>query len=491
VQKIHPSREGGRFEHGVDVLFFYARMSGHWSSHKRKGTDTVESSTFPDQSGSIPDAGTLAVGSLFSGIGGFELGFEATGRFETRWQVECDPYATKVLEKHWPDVQRHDDVCTWPNETTERVDVLIGGFPCQDISYAGKGAGLDGERSGLFYEFMRIVRLVGPKYVVLENVAALFTRGMDQVLGTLASHGYDAEWEVVSAASVGAPHRRDRVFIIGCVADSLSAGTGDQNGTTGRQKRKSANAFKPATLRQGDWETLPEGTDASSADCGTLADSDDKQCKGCEQETLRGKSRISRESRRSGENQRTKWATEPSVGGTINGISRELDEGLTNEEKERAGEILRVVRGIYDEEEIRDAARRLDSVSETQVLLSIMCEFSETENQRWVEMASKEAKERTLRELWKRIESACTPLQSQHKRQLSWKLADALRKLSCNTPSQFPQMWKRGQWEDGTPRVASGIPNRAHRLRCLGNAIVPQVAQVVAERLLEIHDQNN
>lgn len=182
----------------------------------------MEGLNSPMKSGSTPEAGALTVGSLFAGIGGFELGFEATGRFETRWQVECDPYATEVLEKHWPDVQRHDDVCTWPNETTEPVDVLIGGFPCQDISYAGKGAGLDGQRSGLFYELMRIVRVVGPKYVVLENVAALFTRGMDQVLGTLASHGYDAEWEVVSAASVGAPHKRERVFIIGYLADSAS-----------------------------------------------------------------------------------------------------------------------------------------------------------------------------------------------------------------------------------------------------------------------------
>ena len=180
----------------------------------------MEGLNSPMKSGSTPEAGALTVGSLFAGIGGFELGFEATGRFETRWQVECDPYATEVLEKHWPDVQRHDDVCTWPNETTEPVDVLIGGFPCQDISYAGKGAGLDGQRSGLFYELMRIVRVVGPKYVVLENVAALFTRGMGAVLGSLSSHGYDAEWEVVSASSVGAPHRRDRVFIIGYMADS-------------------------------------------------------------------------------------------------------------------------------------------------------------------------------------------------------------------------------------------------------------------------------
>ena len=238
-----------------------------------KGTGSVEGSKFLDQSGSIPDAGTLTVGSLFSGIGGFELGFEATGRFKTRWQIECDAYATKVLAKHWPDVYRHNDVCTWPNEKTEPVDVIIGGFPCQDISYAGKGAGLDGKRSGLFYELMRIVRVVGPQYVVLENVAALFSRGLDQVLGTLASHGYDAEWEVVSAASVGAPHRRDRVFIIGYLADSISAGAGDQNGTTGRQRREPSDASKPATLRQRDRAAMPERIDASGGDTRNLADS--------------------------------------------------------------------------------------------------------------------------------------------------------------------------------------------------------------------------
>jgi site-specific DNA-cytosine methylase len=323
---------------------------------------------------------------------------------------------------------------------------------------------------------MRIVRVVGPKYVVLENVAALFTRGMDQVLGTLASHGYDAEWEVVSAASVGAPHRRDRVFIIGYLADSDSTQrersgihTGDPNANSASsERREEKDVADSSSLRQsgsGMYGRSFDSTESSNWEASNV--------------------------KPGGQRKENHWHSEPSVGGTIDGIFRELDSGLTNEEKERAGEILRVVRAIYDEEEIRDAARRLDSVSETQVLLSIMCEFSEREDQRWVEMASKEAKERTLRKLWKRIESACTPLQSQHKRQLSWKLADALRKLSCNTPSQFPQMWKSGQWEDGTLRVASRIPNRAHRLRCLGNSIVPQVAQVVAERLLQIHDGNN
>jgi DNA (cytosine-5)-methyltransferase 1 len=155
----------------------------------------------------------LTFGSLFAGIGGIDLGFERAGMV-CKWQVEIDPYCQKVLAKHWPDVRRHDDVRTWPQPDTEPVDVIAGGFPCQDISYAGKGAGLAGERSGLFYEVARIVSEMGPRFVVLENVAALLTRGMGDVLGTLASLGYDAEWHCIPAAAVGAPHIRDRVFIL-------------------------------------------------------------------------------------------------------------------------------------------------------------------------------------------------------------------------------------------------------------------------------------
>ena len=100
------------------------------------------------------------------------------------------------------------------------VDLICGGFPCQDISYAGKGAGLAGERSGLWHEFARVIGEIQPRYVLVENVAALLTRGMGDVLGTLASLGYDSEWHVISASAVGAPHRRDRVWIISQRADS-------------------------------------------------------------------------------------------------------------------------------------------------------------------------------------------------------------------------------------------------------------------------------
>lgn len=131
-----------------------------------------------------------------------------------KWQVEIDEYANRVLAKHWPNVRRWPDVRTWPQPDTERVDVICGGFPCQDISYAGLGAGLDGARSGLFFEVIRVVQQLQPRVVVLENVAALLTRGLDRVLGSLAEIGFDAEWHCIPAAAVGAPHRRDRVFII-------------------------------------------------------------------------------------------------------------------------------------------------------------------------------------------------------------------------------------------------------------------------------------
>jgi len=166
----------------------------------------------------------LRVGSLFAGIGGFELGFERAGGFRVIWQVERDPFCRAVLARHWPDAERYDDVRTVDAYALRPVDVLIGGFPCQDISYAGKGAGLDGERSGLWFEFARLIRELRPRFVAVENVPGLLTRGFGRVVGDLAEAGYDAEWACLRASDVGAPHKRERVFIIGIRRDVGDAG---------------------------------------------------------------------------------------------------------------------------------------------------------------------------------------------------------------------------------------------------------------------------
>jgi DNA (cytosine-5)-methyltransferase 1 len=152
------------------------------------------------------------LGSLFSGIGGFELGFERAG-FKTAWQVEIDPYCREVLEKNFPHAERFGDIRECGRNNLKPVDVVLGGFPCQDVSNAGKRAGIYGEQSGLWGEMLRIVGELRPRYVVVENVAALLGRGMSRVLGDLSEIGYDAEWEVISAADVGAPHLRERVWI--------------------------------------------------------------------------------------------------------------------------------------------------------------------------------------------------------------------------------------------------------------------------------------
>lgn len=154
----------------------------------------------------------MTFGSLFAGIGGIDLGLERAG-MECRWQVEIGPFCRKVLAKHWPNVRRYEDIRA-VGEELERVDLIAGGFPCQDISYAGKGAGIDGARSGLWSEYLRIICLLQPRYVLVENVAALLDRGIGRVLGDLSCCGYDAEWEVLPAWAFGGPHHRERVFIV-------------------------------------------------------------------------------------------------------------------------------------------------------------------------------------------------------------------------------------------------------------------------------------
>lgn len=158
----------------------------------------------------------MRVGGLFSGIGGLELGLEAAG-METVWQVECNPYALKVLEKHWPNAERYTDVRSFNATTAARVDLVCGGFPCQPHSLAGNRKASEDERD-LWSEFARIICEAKPRWVVAENVSGLLSseagRYFGRVLGDLAALGYDAEWFVLPASAVGAPHRRERVFIV-------------------------------------------------------------------------------------------------------------------------------------------------------------------------------------------------------------------------------------------------------------------------------------
>ncbi|MDF0543314.1 DNA cytosine methyltransferase [Sphingobium sp. H39-3-25] len=163
----------------------------------------------------------LRVLSLFAGIGGFDLGLERTGGFKTVAFCEIDPFCQRVLAKHWPEVPCYADI---RELTADRlaadgiaVDIICGGFPCQDLSEAGRRAGIDGDRSGLWADYARLIGELRPRVAIVENVPELLSGGGGQwfgrVLGDLAALGYDAVWHCIQAADLGAAHIRDRVWI--------------------------------------------------------------------------------------------------------------------------------------------------------------------------------------------------------------------------------------------------------------------------------------
>jgi DNA (cytosine-5)-methyltransferase 1 len=155
-------------------------------------------------------------GSLFAGIGGIDLGLERAG-WRGRWQVEWDPFCQRVLAKHWPDIPRYGDIATVDWSGVERVDLLAGGFPCQPVSGAGKRKAQSDER-WLWPEFLRAIRALRPSLILVENVTNLLAinggSAFGEVVGDLAASGYDAEWDCIPAAAVGAPHDRDRIWIV-------------------------------------------------------------------------------------------------------------------------------------------------------------------------------------------------------------------------------------------------------------------------------------
>ena len=169
----------------------------------------------------------MTQGSLFAGIGGFDLGFERAG-FETRWQVEIEPFCQAVLKTRFPNAQRLSDIQECGARNLERVDCITAGVPCQDVSVAGKRAGLAGERTGLFYEFARILRELRPAWFVFENVPGLLSsnRGRDfaEVLRVLmVDCGYGVCWRVLDSQFFGVAQRRHRVFIVGSLGRSCPA----------------------------------------------------------------------------------------------------------------------------------------------------------------------------------------------------------------------------------------------------------------------------
>jgi len=163
----------------------------------------------------IPKGIVTSIGSLFSGIGGIELGLENVGLGPVRWQSEIDPFCLGILKKHWPDVPKHGDIRQLSNP--EKVDIVCGGAPCQDLSDAARGrnVGLEGERSGLVFEMLRIIEEVGPRWAILENVdGAAYKRWVPVVRSGLGRIGYSSLPVRLRAFDLGGPYKGSRVFLL-------------------------------------------------------------------------------------------------------------------------------------------------------------------------------------------------------------------------------------------------------------------------------------
>ena len=451
--------------------------------------------------------------SLFSGVGGIDLSAEWAG-FHTVGQCEFADYPTRVLEKHWPNVPRWRDVRDVTAQSVRErgigeITLLSGGFPCQPHSVAGKRRASADERD-LWGEFARIIREIRPKWVLAENVPGLLSsksgRFFGRVLRDLAEMGYSAGWCVYGADAVGAPHRRDRVFIVahttgaqcstgsevqrvlrtlpengtelhyanrpsethpGNVADTLSlrqlqpqGGEQEQRGWAGNGGQDVANT---------DNELPPE---SGRTRAGWTEPSDGGLQAGCRRDS-------------------NHWAVEPDVGECFNGISATLDGGGLNANAKEARprtevSALREIDGTKTHKRQVGGFRSLQppALLHQEVHGAVICQrcalkigVVETDFQvPWG----------LLRSVWGYGEDT----RSSHRREFAERLTreypDFMRELSHYTPPPCPSCWAKGSWESGIPRVAHGIKNRADRLKALGNAVVPQQCYPILAAIAEI-----
>ena len=321
---------------------------------------------------------------LFSGIGGFALAAQWVWKddLEIVGFCEIEEYAQKVLKKNFPNVSIYKDITKLNGKEIKNIDLLTGGFPCQDISIAGKGAGIEGERSGLWSEMYRIISEIRPKYALIENVPMLIHRGFERVLCDLAKIGYDAEWQVIGADDVGARHRRKRIWIVAYPRRSPREKRSKEQGGLRRQPEK--------------WNTCNKSSRSNKTQLRTKISSNSS--------SLRWNSRFNNWEKR---------------------LIQKVKERINKKNKSKWG------RREY----------------------------------RFRKICKTNANPYSLRRKY--------PLERQKE----------IRQLSSG--DQQTERKKGQYWavEPNVGRVANGVPNRVDRLKGLGNAIVPQVAEIIMNRI--------
>ena len=445
----------------------------------------------------------LKVLDLFSGIGGFSLGLEWTGGFETVAFCEIDEYCRKVLHKHWPKVPIITDV---RDERVKEIeaDVITGGFPCQPVSVAGKRRGAEDDR-WLWPEMLEVISAVRPAWVIGENVAGIIKMGLDGVLADLEGEGYTTRTFIIPACGVGAPHRRNRVWILAHTnsdrarerheCDSIPGNTGEIQ--CWGNKKGSQN--QSTNIDNGNQDVV------DVAGVGSLDLSKRLWAELAKSQTKSGFQKG--------------WAVEPDVGGTLDGFSPWLDRhqrliiqshkrimayvtnkegGISDETQEGTEKTLRTLRNIIGTESLQWQIRGLFSIPAQAVLFAYLCQLSNISvDEARIQLEGKKTFGGCLRSLRTSDKSDGTPHRPRDKPQQTGQHSDTLQTLSRLLALDSEKAWTAYRWSDaasllnwesGIARVADGVPNRVDRLRALGNAVVPQVVEQIGYAILQAEE---
>lgn len=480
---------------------------------------------------------------LFSGIGGLTKALE--GYVEPLAYCENDRYAQSVLLSRMgsgdlPRAPIWDDVRTLKSEMLPAIDIIYGGFPCQDISVAGRGEGLGGERSGLFFEIVRLVSEIQPRFIFLENVSAITVRGAERVIGEFCRLRYDCRWGILSASDVGANHQRERWWLLAhAQGDGRIGGSGEAAGSgclgikreaisikrvgesisdassqrTGSIPTRSGDKGKGTSDLDGHREDVADSKSARPISRGSGSGQEKAYPEPIERSHIQDSASHGREKQGNYRISKGKtnpttdpgwWTVEPDVGGTLDGFSSWLDGyDMTDSHKllltygkannQNYSKVLSVLRKSIRTQDDRRSNGRSICVFPQEVLLAYVCQLSKASKALGdVSLASPETQEEILRSLRLDKKFARPPLRWDAIKQRPEKHPNTLHLLSSILAFHAEKAWSTYRretpqhfyWESGIARTSTKVPFRVDRLRCLGNAVVPTQAREAFERLL-------
>lgn len=375
-------------------------------------------------------------------------------------------------------------------EWFEGADIVTAGFPCQDISYAGEGAGLSGERSGVgWWQTRRTIRMVRPLYALLENVAALLNRGMGTVLGSLAQIGYDAEWHCIPASAVGAPHIRDRVWIVAHTegercGEAREPETRSEERTSDAGAACSSMADTPGTVSKQPRTVQSWSQNGFANCCPEVPNAEGQRVQGQragrEQEPLAYALERLLVRCREGAG-KAQWQTEPDLGRVVTRLPNRMDGGRLDGKTSNEGtnEILQDLRKGVRETAVQWPSGGHGAFSKKEALLKEVCQYKGAPKALGnASLESKEAQRLIMRGVWFDGEATCSSCRRSSEEQLSRKHPDTLRVLSqlltCDCGSA---------WLDDTGAASNS--SRAHRIKALGNSVVPQIPELIGYAIAE------